>query len=285
MLTIFSYDISSNTWSALPETQTILFGLCMFRGALLTVGGGCENGLTGRVSIYDEHSKVWKDHLFPPMPTERLSLSVFANDSALLACGGATWMVGSEYPEPTAIVEVYRDWCKSWCRMNDLPRPCAAMSSAFIDTMCYLLGSIDPEDKTGPMYTDIRDICSQQQQQQQHHNNNNHHNHHLHNLHVSSEKADQLKLDWLHLPSPPVTNTSIIATPSYLLAIGGCSQKRKVHVYFKDKRQWWTLASSDLPEDRESCGTVVLKSGEVMVVGGEDCYGVFTDSVYIGNLL
>lgn len=269
----FAYKIAEDAWKTLPETPTALFGMCSFRNSLITVGGVCEDGITGKVYRLNEAKERWEEFL-PAMPTQRFSLSVFSADSVLIACGGGKWGDGEDTPSPCSVVEVYRHKRKAWFSASNLPRPSAAMSSTVIGGVCYLLGDTESRHGYGAMYAKITDLASSKG-----------------DSHLNSGKDDPstLRLDWHHLPPPPVANTSIVATRSYLLAIGGHTERGTVtgvHIYIKESQEWWQLAHGDLPQGLEGCGLAVLDTtGKVMVVGGEDSAGMFTNGVFIGNLL
>ena len=267
MQKIFTYNIDSDNWTTLPETQAILFGLCIFKDELLTVGGGeCEAGITGKVYKLNKGG-VWTESL-PAMSISRFSHSVFTTDLAIVACGGAVWKIGRSNPEPCTTVEVYQSETDNWFCARNLPRPCAAMSSTAIGNTCYLIGNLYPQDRSGPIYTDITNITIPQ---------------------PSDDSLTAPKPHWHHLSPPPLLNTSIVATSSYLLAVGGCNKhghsQRAVHIYTKKSKCWWRLAGGDLPVQLESPGIAMLESGKLMVVGGEDVEGEFTDGVFIGNSL
>lgn len=278
MLSVFAYDIADDKWITLPQAKTILYGMCQFKNSIIAVGGGWETGMTGKVFKLDESKEIWVEDSLPPMSTERFSLSLFSTDTKIVACGGGIWMVGNVNPTPCTTVEVYSSETNTWHIARDLPRPCAAMSSTFIGHTCYMLGDVNPKEKLGPLYTDIRTVLKPE-------SNDNNDEDITPTPSVCSKST--LGCDWRLLPAPPVSNTSIVATSSYLLAIGGFHRKtcKMVHIFLNDSKQWWRVAAGDLPQALESCGVTVLESGEVMVVGGESSHDMFTDNAYIGNLL
>ena len=299
----FAYNIAENTWRTLAETHTALFGMCYFNDSLITVGGLGEDGITGKLYRLSETKKWWTEFL-PKMPTERFSLSVFSVNSVLVACGGGRWLEGDEDPTPCDVVEVYRHDSKTWSSAGCLPRPCAAMSSALAGNTFYMIGDTDPEELHGPIYayfTEINNTKEGDSKSQKKltegdsksQKNGDSKSHKISNMtkegSVESRDGDTLKLEWHHFPPAPVANTSIIATESYILAIGGHTDRGTVtgiHIYIKETQEWWKLAQGDLPRGLEGCGLAVLDdTGEVMVVGGEDSAGAFTDNVFIGNLI
>lgn len=266
---VFAYNIAEEKWKVLPEAETALFGMCIFKDSLVTIGGVCGDGITGKVYRLDEAKQIWAE-FFPAMPTSRFSLSAFSTDAIVITCGGGRWVEGDDMPTPCSTVEVYREESNSWLSAGILPRPSASMTSTLIGTTFYLLGDADSQDKHGPMYADIAEIAS---------------------LKGSSDslKESSLWMNWHQLPPPPVANTSIVAASGYILAVGGQNENdtvtAAVHLYSKERGEWWKLAKGELPQGLEGCGLAMLdNTGKVMVVGGEDSAG-FRDSVFIGNLL
>lgn len=278
MLSVYSYSISKDTWRTLVEAKAILFGMCIFRGELLTVGGGCEEGLTAKVySLKEQDSdKMCWDEALPPMKSERFSLSVFTDGtSTIAACGGGTWIVGDATPHASSIVEVYSAESNSWFQARPLPRPCAAMSSTIFGNTCYMFGNVTPDENHCPIYANLSDIKKPN---------------HAENFPKSEAKTNGLcNSDWHNIAPPPLMNTSVVVADSYLLAIGGSDENnpsQSVHIFLKDSQQWWRLAGGELPLPLDSCGTALLESHEEMiVVGGEDPYGMNMDTVFMGTML
>lgn len=268
-LDVFAYHIASNTWTVLPQAKAILSGMCYFQGSLLTIGGGHDAGITGQVFKLYETQGEWLEYL-PPMPTARFSLSIFSTDTIIAACGGGVWKVGCENPYPCTAVEVFNSQTKAWTVARDLPRLCAAMSSSMVGNLCYMLGDVDTKKKTGPLFADLRKILKPTTANQE-----------------GEGATDAPPSDWQDMPVPPVENAAIVATHSYILAIGGYHEQttcKTVYIYIVATKKWWRCIGGDLPHPLESSGVTILPSGEVMVVGGESTQEVFVDSVFIGNL-
>ena len=274
-LDVFAYNIASGTWSTLPQAKVILFGLCHFQGSLLTIGGGNDSGITGQVFKLYEHQQEWKEVL-APMPTARFSLSVFSTDTAIAACGGGVWKVGNENPHPCTTVEVFNSQTRAWSVARDLPRLCAAMSTSMVGNLCYMLGDVDNKQRTGPLYADLTKILKPASSTPAAKPDQ-----------PNTDEEDPPTSDWHDIPVPPVDNAAIVATHTYILAIGGYQNNKTcstVHIYMDGQKKWWKCAGGDLPHPLESSGVTILPSGEVMVVGGESRQEVFVDSVFIGKL-
>jgi hypothetical protein len=264
-LCAFAYSIAEDTWKTLPETPAVLFGMCYFQDSLVTVGGLHEDGVTDKV--YHLNQKLWKwEEFLPPMLTKRFTLSVFPVNTILIACGGGKWIDVIQDSQPISTVEVYKHETKTWSYAENLPKPGAAMPLTISGKTCYMLRYADGVD--GPIYT-AEIPCVEGNPE--------------------SLNGSTFKLDWHTILPPPITNASIVATDSYLLAIGGHTKKgtvKDIHIYIKESQEWMQLVHGALPQEVEGCGLALLETtGEVMVVGGEDSLGKFTDDVFIGKLL
>jgi hypothetical protein len=252
----FAYNIAKDTWKMLPNTPTVLFGMCYFQGSLVTVGGLQKHVTTDKVySLKEEMGLCGWEEALPPMQTKRFAASVFPVNSILIACGGGEWIGMTQEAEPFSSVEVYRHETKTWSYAESLPKPGAAMPYTISGKTCYLLRYSNEEE--GPIYT--AEV-------------------------PNTEEA--FKLDWTTVCPPPIANSSIVATESYLLAIGGEMKKKDIHIYIKETQEWMKLVHGALPQVARGCGLAVMETtGEVIVVGGEDSAGRFSNSVFIGKLL
>jgi hypothetical protein len=266
----FAYNIAKDTWKTLPDTPTVLFGMCYFQDSLVIVGGLHEDGVTDKVYRLKEEKGLcgWEEFL-PPMQTKRFAASTFPVKSILIACGGGEWIGTIQDAKPFSSVEVYRHETKTWSYAEYLPKSAAAMSSTINGKTCYMLRYADDGDNVdGPIYT--AEIPST-------------------DGNPESLDGSTFKMDWHTILPPPITNASIVATDSYLLAIGGRTETgtvKDIHIYINESQEWMQLVNGALPQEVEGCGLALLETtGEVMVVGGEDSSGKYTDNVFIGKLL
>ena len=91
---------------------------------------------------------------------------------------------------------------------------------------------------------------------------------------------------WFTLPPPPTYSATILGVKDYILALGGEDKEISqsvVHVYNKESRGWLKM-EGELPMPVKSCGCILLKTGEILMVGGDDMKGNSISDVYIGTL-
>jgi len=88
---VFVYDISENTWSALPDPNVLLAVHEIIGGWLTLVGGRhCStNERSKRLFSYNEARRSWINH-FPDMLKPRNRCSVVIHDDSAIVAGGTT---------------------------------------------------------------------------------------------------------------------------------------------------------------------------------------------------
>ncbi len=159
MLDIYAYDFRSGSrnWRTLPCNNVMVFGMCMFRDRLMTVGGGTSEGLTDKVYSLDPSAATnmqeWEE--FEPMACARMALSAVSSSNFIVALGGAVWVVGKKDPTPINTVEVYHASTKQWQQVSDIPYPCASMSTTVMNNVCYLMGDINTEERRKVLCVDL----------------------------------------------------------------------------------------------------------------------------------
>ena len=155
MLDIYAFDLRTQTWSTLPSNSVMVFGMCMFRETLITVGGGTAQGLTNKAFSLDPNSKILKWEEFEPMGHARMALTAVSSRNFVVALGGAVWVVGKKDPTPVKTTEVYHSSTKQWQRVSDIPYPCASMSSTVHNDVCYLMGDIEADQRRKVLCVDL----------------------------------------------------------------------------------------------------------------------------------
>ena len=92
---------------------------------------------------------------------------------------------------------------------------------------------------------------------------------------------------WFTLPPPPTDRATILGVKDYILALGGGDKgisQSVVHVYNKESRCWLKMEGGELPKPVKGCGCILLKTGEILMVGGDDNRRNSISDVYIGTL-
>ena len=270
---VFRYDQARNEWTTLPPCPVFLFGLGQLLGELLTVGGVARNTIGKKVYHYKPESQGWEEFL-QPMPTARYGLTVISAQSALIACGGITGIIGDQ-SVPCSTVEVFTTETSQWHTTDPLPVPCKYMSSATINNTGYLLGGLTTDSKPtqtvlyAPVASLIQRATSHPQQS------------------ASTARPDSTSSAWKTLHDTSLKRSAAASLGGMLLAVGGKHQGETlpaVHVYSPATSTWIRVESGDLPEPRSACTAVELSANRFLVIGGEDGAHHAKTSVFLGSV-
>ena len=83
---VYSYTVSADKWTKLPECKFRLFGLAVVKGKLTTIGGIIGSDATIN-SLFSLSGSSWKEVL-PPMPTKRHHPAAASTPTHLVVAGG-----------------------------------------------------------------------------------------------------------------------------------------------------------------------------------------------------
>ncbi len=265
---VFEYNPDRDGWSALPPSPVTYFGLAVFQGHLITVGGIGRGGFTGKVHRYREESRDWVEYLIP-MPTARCFLSIITTESAIIACGGLDG--GTEYIKS---VEVYTVQTGQWHTADPLPIPCAFMTATTIADTCYLLGG--KTNATTPvktvLCTSIPSLVQKATSPPQ-----------------QSTHQDGSYSLWNTLPDAQLKRFTAASLSGLLLVIGGFDDQDQnssaIHVFNPPTNSWVRL-SGDLPTAAYAATAITLPDNRLLVCGGydHDNENKNLKTVYMGNV-
>lgn len=259
-------DIERDGWFALPPCPVAYFGLGVFKGSLITVGGVSRTGgqITGNVYRYREKSHNWEEYLVP-LAVPRMQLSLVTTESALVTCGGQIQSTGFEIVNT---VEVYTTETSQWYIADPLPVPYAVMSSAIIGDTCYLLGGSDKPGNSN------RIVCGVSLSV-------------LIREATSPGRCTGDRSVWNTLPDTPLGHSSAVSVDGNLLAIGGITAdsciSKAVHV-FEPASNSWKKMRGDLLESVHSATAIALPGNKVLVCGGYATGKNKLKSVYLGSI-
>ncbi len=262
---VFKYNPDRDGWSALLPCPVVYFGLAVFQGHLITVGGLGHSGYTGKVHRYREESRDWVEYLIP-MPTARCCLSIITTESAIIACGGLVTV--TEY---ITTVEVYTVQMGQWHTADPLPIPCTYMTATTTADTCYLLGgksNTRPHVKT-VLYTSISSLVQKA------------------TSHPQSTHQDGSYPLWNTLPDIPLKRSTAAGLSGLLLAIGGIDDQDQkssaIHVFVPPTNSWVRL-SGDLPTAAYAATAITLPDNRLLVCGGLDIDQKKLTTVYMGSV-
>ena len=232
---LFRYDFTDDSWDLLVETPTEGYALITYDSQLVLVGG--KDPTTGKISnqlwVMDEQ-QYWAQPL-PPMTTKCSRASAVSVDHHLIVAGGL-----NDKLDRLNVVQVYDG--HQWKRVQPLPKAGYFMKSALLDGIWYLTGGGEQEKEI---------YCAS-----------------IHSLIVttSSKRAKQASV-WKKLPDVPLEWSTPVVIGKQLAIVGGYTYSSAIHVYSHSTNSW--VHVEDLPVACYSTCTLVLPTGELLVVGGK----------------
>jgi serine/threonine protein kinase len=265
---IYSYDVTSDSWSQLPDCVHEGSSVTVINGCLTTVGGGyysnCSNelfSLTGKGS-----GRRWTQQ-FPPMPTKRRLTTSLCTGNVLIVAGGKG--VGDR---ELSTVEVMNTETYQWSTAADLPQPMYCASATVCGDQFYMLGGAERGLYVKSAYT-----CSVSALLQ---------SCFLSSLGAKFQKTsleDKARV-WRQVADLSVTQSTCESFHGRLLAVGGNDSRKSataVYMYNSTTNSWEII--SHMTTDRRLCFTAVLPDNRLMVVGGYSKRGS-TDSVELATV-
>lgn len=275
---LLCYDVSHDSWTALPPLPVKWFGLGQVDGKLVAVGGlKKDDRATNNVYTLNIVQK-WKPTL-PQMPTARCLPAVVTLQTALVVAGGLTGgQLGKE--KETAAVEIYNFGFSQWYSTSSLPRPCIDVSLAAVDDACYVLGGYQyPFRLNQALSASVSDLLRNAVPAQR-----------MHTTGSSSSGISDTNgtpTVWKVLPNTPTYRPAAAVLAGSLLAIGGGessigeADKKEVYMFSPSTNSW--VCVSNLPAPRSRTITAMLSSTEILVIGGMEKWER-VNTVYKGTL-
>ena len=135
---VYSYDITKDGWSQLPDCVHEKGSINIVNGLLTTVGGFRHNTFSNQLFSLTGEGRWTKN--YPPMPTKRMWLSAVCTGTALIAAGG--WGVSGAL----SVVEVMNTETHRWsAAAQNLPQPVYQASPIICGDQLFMLGGVSKE--------------------------------------------------------------------------------------------------------------------------------------------
>ena len=228
------YDFTDDSWDLL-ETPTDGYALTSYSSQLILVGG--RDPTTGKISnqlwVMDEQ-QYWTQPL-PPMTTKCSRASAVSVDHHLIVAGGL-----DDELDQLDVVQVYDG--HQWKRVQPLPKAGYFMKSTLLDGIWYLTGGDEQENEI--FCASVYSLIATN----------------------SSKRVRQISV-WNELPNVPLKWSTPVVIGKQLATVGGYTYSSAIHVYSHSTNSW--VHVEDLPVACYSTCTVVLPTGELLVIGGE----------------
>ena len=239
---LYIYIPTTDTWDTLIETPVYWFGLTTYNSQLVLVGGKEYNeSFVSNLWTLSEDCQ-WQETL-PPMRTERHSAcAVSYENHLLLVAGGVELKIGI-----SSVVEIFNG--SHWLVTQPLPIGYYNLKSVILDENWYLMGGCgrNLQEEKAVHYASLDSLLASCQ---------------------PSETSQPSSAVWKRLTDTPNPLISTALFGSRLIDIGGeeCSLLSSIHAYSFPTNSW--IHVGDIPVDINQTYSVVLPTGELMVVGG-----------------
>ena len=227
------YDFTEDLWDIL-DTPTQWYALTTYHSQLVLVGGvdpyTYAESVTNKLWVLEEQDN-WNQSL-PPMITKRYQASaVGAGDHLIVAGGCASSVVGA-----LDVVEVYDG--HQWMQVQSLPKACSSMKSALLEGNWYLAGGMGQGRKV--YYTSLK-------------------------LLITNSGVTEQSSVWEEVSDAPLEWSTLAVFRNQLIAVGGGNYYSSA-IYMYSSTSYWVHVG-DLPVTYSSTCTLVLPTGELLVVG------------------
>ena len=264
---VLKYNITKESWSILLIPPVKYFSIEYLCQKVILVGGQLRSNwrVTGDINEIDEATQQWiRSTSIPPMPTARTSATAISWTSppALIVCGGS-----SDESKPLTAVEVYHSRSSQWHTVSPLPFPRDYMSHTVIHNVLYLVGGY----KTSAIGSYTKTVMSASIPQ-------------LLESCLQPSRTPPVQWQSGSIPDVPHYYSTAASLGGCLVVVGGSTRPSRnalessVHAYCPSSSSW--VCVGQLPQPFAECITVILPTGELLVLGGKVSQHIFTTAAY-----
>ena len=236
---LFISSTDLNSWSQMT-TPTRYYGLTTYHSQVVLVGGIELDTRMATNKLWTLKGEMnWQPSL-PPMPTSRYYSSALNTGSPeCLVVSGGRVSGGDE----VNVVEILKD--NEWSSVQPLPKACSSLKSTLHKGRLYLMGGL--KQGYSVFHCKLESLLNEDHTQEMSH---------------SSGLWSELQIHF-KLSSPSSFANQLISTGGDLIS-GTCSSE--ICAYSPHTLSW--LHMGDLPIELNSTATIVLPTGELVVLGG-----------------
>ena len=236
---IQQYSPTDDRWYTLPPAPVYYFGMGELNGQLVIVGGMTrQDDVTGKVHTLNSSTQKWVESI-APMPTARHSPAVFSQPSCLTVVGGE-----DQHGTKSSDVEIFMPHTSQWHNTTSpAPSPLYSMTTTVINNKCFI-AKYDSSK--------VYQLCVSLQQTT-----------------TDSYNTPQVITEWTNLCDLPHSRCGLGSINGCLLAVGGGGWRNTITTtlgFSPFTNTWKTVG--ELPEPRLYCTTVLLPTGELLIMGG-----------------
>ena len=245
------YDPVNNSWSSPINTTYCHFAMTTLNNKLLIAGGHYSDKRTNQILTMD----AGQLKSYTKMITARSAATATGHQGMLIITGGSD----DKYKRLSS-TELFDSSNGQWYVTNDLPQPHYWLRSVIVDNILYLLGGVNKNGQYSPaVFTAPLDTLS----------------------------THQLKWN-THQDTPWCCSTPVSVYGTHLLIVGGNKKigDKYTHtsdVYKLNKVSHSWEAIGHIPSARSSSAAVSTADNRVIVIGGLNDKGEYTNAVLIGS--
>ena len=232
---VYSYTVSENKWTKLPQCKYRNIAITVVNDALTTIGGQ-DHQRENTNTLLSLSGSSWEEVL-PPMPTKRMHSAATNISTHLVVAGGRQL----NHECPMATVEILNTETLQWSTASSLPIATGYPQMATCSERIYLA-----RDHNNAYSCSVEDL-------------------------LKSTNSSDGGTVWARLASIPTPHRSSLATlRGRVLAIGGrddCNPTGAIHCYDVATDSWSVIG--EMPTPRSRALTAVLPNNELVVVGGK----------------
>ena len=246
--TLDSYNPVSNSWSSPINTPYCYFGMTTLNNKLV-IAGGLDKSFKITNQLLTTGAGQLKN--YTKMTTARSFATATGHQGMLIIMGGR-----DDKGNRLSSTELFDSANGQWFTCSNLPNPCSSLKSVTFDNIIYLLGGVDTDGCYSPaVFTARLNTLSR------------------HQLLWSTQRETPL------CQSAPVS-----INDTNLLIVGGC----KDDIFTSDicnlnkvTHRWEAIGQ--IPSARGLSAVVSTADNRIIVMGGVNDKGEFTNTVWIGS--
>ena len=243
--TINCYDPVKNSWSSPIDTPYYRFAMTKLNNKLLIAGGKDKSYKeTNQILIMDDGQLK----NYTKMTTARSTAAAAGHQGMLIITGGT-----DDKHMTLSSTELFDSTNRQWYTCSDLPQPHNWLQSVIIYNILYLLGGADKDYSDSPaVFTAQLDDLSRHQ------------------------------LKWnAYQDMPWCTSAPVSINGTQLLTVGGRRGSTYTSDICKHNHNWEAIGH--IPSPRARSAAVSTADNRIIVIGGQNDKGKYTNTVWIGS--
>ena len=245
------YDPVNNSWSSPVNTPYCLFAMTTLNNNIL-IAGGKDTTSKRTIQILTMDAGQLKN--YTEMITARSHATATGHQGMLIITGGK-----DDKGNTLSSTELFDSSNGQWYVTNDLPQPHCWLQSVIVDNILYLLGGVNKDGYSPAVFTAQLDTLSRHQ------------------------------LKWnTYQDTPWCRSAPVSVYGTHLLIVGGGKMMgdkftRTSGVYKLNKVSHSWEATGHVPSARSLSAAVNTADNRVIVIGGYNDKGEYTNTVWIGS--